>query len=107
MPRLLEENQEWSARRKRNWLSRVSVSGVCTNNLSLEQDLGFWERHRIVDVGIPLRKVGSGDADRVAACGLRVSNLLAWGPRLDDRSSWPEYRELIESAFEQATTMPR
>jgi sugar phosphate isomerase/epimerase len=36
---------------------------------------------------------------------VRVSNLLGWGPRLDDRSSWPEYLERIDSAFEQAITM--
>ena len=84
---------------------RVSVNGICTNRLTLHEDLAFWERHGIVDVGIPLRKLGSGDARRVADAGLRVSNLLAWGPPLDDRSSWPEYRERIESAFEQAAEM--
>jgi sugar phosphate isomerase/epimerase len=84
---------------------RVSVSGICTNQLTLQEDLAFWDRHGIVDVGIPLRKLGDGGAEQVAAAGVRVSNLLGWGPRLDDRSSWPEYLERIDSAFEQAITM--
>ena len=81
------------------------MSGICTNRLTLEEDLAFWGRQGIVDVGIPLRKVGNRDAQRVADAGVRVSNLLAWGPPLEDRSSWPAYHELIELAFEQAATM--
>lgn len=84
---------------------RISVSGICTNRLTLEEDLAFWGRHGMVDVGVPLRKVGAGDARRVADAGVRVSNLLGWGPPLDDRSSWPAYRERIGLAFEQAATM--
>ncbi len=84
---------------------RVSVNGICTNRLTLGEDLAFWHRHGITDVGIPLRKVRDGDAARVAAAGLRVSNLLGWGPPLDEPASWPGYRKLIASAFEDAVTM--
>ena len=74
------------------------MSGICTNRLTLEEDLAFWGRHGIVDVGVPLRKVGNRDAQRVADAGVRVSNLLAWGrhstiaplgPRITSSSSLP------------------
>ena len=81
------------------------MSGICTNKLTLEEDLAFWGHHGIVDVGVPLRKVGDSDARRVADSGVRVSNLLAWGPPLDDRTAWPAYRERIEMAFDHAATM--
>lgn len=84
---------------------RVSVSGICTNRQSLQEDLLFWERHGIDRVGIAYRKLGSGDAQRVADQGLEVTSLLGLGTELDKRDTWQLFRDEMQQMFEDALTM--
>jgi sugar phosphate isomerase/epimerase len=81
---------------------RISVSAICSNRLSLKEDLELWESLGIRTVGIPLRKLGKGDARRIADAGIRVTSLLGYGPRLDDTSTWTSFAADLHEAFENA-----
>lgn len=78
---------------------RISVSEVSSWAWSLDEDLAFYERAGIANVGIAFRKLdATGDpvaaAARVRDSGLRVTNLLVPGPfTLDDPGRWDEQRE--------------
>ncbi len=88
-----------------NVSDRVSVSAICTSRQSLQEDLSFWDRHGIDRVGIAYRKLGRGDAQRIADQGLRVTSLLGLGTELDKRETWQLFRTEIQQMFEDALTM--
>lgn len=81
---------------------RIAVSGICTNRLSLVQDIAFWARHGISDVGIPRRKLTGDGIERLTEAGLRVTSLLGFGPTLTDDSTWPDARDDLLAMFSAA-----
>jgi sugar phosphate isomerase/epimerase len=89
---------------------RISVSAISTWSWSLEEDLAFYRRAGIDQVGVSLRKLdvtGHDEGARlVAEAGLRVTNLLGLGPfTLDDASRWPAQQERLFGALEVAATI--
>jgi sugar phosphate isomerase/epimerase len=86
------------------------VSAISTFHWSLEQDLAFYARHGITDVGISLAKLERHGLDAGAAqvrdSGLRVSNLIGLGPfHLDDPGRWPEHQARLRRALDAARTI--
>lgn len=90
---------------------RISVSEVSTWAWSLEQDLRFYERAGIENVGVAYRKlVAEGDpvdaAHHVVDAGLRVTNLLVPGPfTLDDPAAWTAQRAASERVMDTAAVL--
>jgi sugar phosphate isomerase/epimerase len=89
-------------------LESISVSAVSTWNWSLDEDLAFYEREGIQNVGIAFRKL-EADGDVMAAvrrvndAGLRVTNLLVPGPfELDHPERWHEQRERADLMMDAA-----
>ena len=66
---------------------RLSVSALSSVQWSLDEDLAYWDEAGITNVGVWLEKLDAGDFDanvkKVAAAGLRVTNLVAMGFTLD------------------------
>jgi sugar phosphate isomerase/epimerase len=85
-----------------NALDRLSVSGICTNRLSLEEDLQFWRRHGITTAGIPRRKLSPEGVSLLRESAIRVTSLLGFGPALDDRSTWTVARSQLRRMFSEA-----
>jgi sugar phosphate isomerase/epimerase len=88
-------------------LGRLSVSALSSWNWTLDQDLAFWHQEGIDHVGIWTDKLDGPGWDeavaRVAAAGLRVSNLISAGPfSLDRPARWPEQRERLISMLDAA-----
>ena len=87
--------------------SRVSVSAICSRNWSFDEDLAFYARAGITNVGLAWAKVAEHDSaevvGRVREAGLRVTNLIAIaGHVLDDTSSWPACQALLDNAIDLA-----
>jgi sugar phosphate isomerase/epimerase len=63
---------------------RISVSAISTSSWGLDEDLAFYARAGIDQVGVSLHKLEHRGLERgareVAATGMRVTNLLARGP---------------------------
>jgi sugar phosphate isomerase/epimerase len=78
---------------------RISVSEVSTWQWSVDEDLAFYDRVGIGNVGVAYRKLeATGDpvaaAGRVRDRGLRAANLLVPGPfTLDRPDEWDAQRE--------------
>jgi sugar phosphate isomerase/epimerase len=90
--------------------SRLSVSALSSWNWTLDQDLSFWRESGIDHVGIWTDKLdgpGWNEAvEKVAARGLRVSNLISAGPfSLDRPAKWPEQRERLISMLDAAAVI--
>jgi sugar phosphate isomerase/epimerase len=91
-------------------LPRISVSAISTFHWSLAEDLAFYARHGIADVGISVVKLerhGWADgAARVRDAGLRVTNLIGLGPfQLARPAAWPDQQERLVRALDAATTV--
>ena len=88
---------------------RISVSAISTNTWSQEQDLDFYRRAGITNVGISLRKLEAAGLDaavaRVAAAGLRVTNVLGLGFALTRPADWPAHQERLAAAVDAAATL--
>jgi sugar phosphate isomerase/epimerase len=88
---------------------RISVSAICSNRWSLDEDLAFWEREGIDQVGISLRKLTpdlATNAVRVRDAGVRVVNVLAAGGfTLDDPTQWPQQQERAVALAEACRVM--
>ncbi|MGZ6909339.1 MAG: sugar phosphate isomerase/epimerase family protein [Acidimicrobiia bacterium] len=89
---------------------RVSVSAISTFGWSLEQDLDFYARTGITNVGISVAKLerhGWEDgAARIVDAGLRVTNLIGLGPfHLAAPDRWPAQQERLLRALDVATTV--
>jgi len=65
----------------------------------------MWRRHGVTTVSLPFAKLGPGDAERVAAAGLRVVSVLTLGARLDTEDDWPRYGEELDTLVGAASTM--
>ena len=89
---------------------RISVSAISTWSWPLEDDLAFYRRAGIDQIGVSLRKLDitgyKKGAQLVAGAGLRVTNLLGLGPfTLDDPSQWPAQQTRLLSALDTAETV--
>jgi sugar phosphate isomerase/epimerase len=88
---------------------QLSVSAVCSYRQSLDEDLALWERLGVRRIGLTLAKLEAADiengARRVADAGLDVTNLIAFGPKLTDSSSWPGHVDRLLGAVDAARTM--
>jgi sugar phosphate isomerase/epimerase len=83
----------------------ISVSGACSNGLTLASDLELWARHDVGVVSIPARKLGPGDARRVADAGLDVTSVLILGPSLERRAGWSAFHDELLEVFDAAATL--
>jgi sugar phosphate isomerase/epimerase len=89
---------------------RVCVSAISTFRLPLADDLEFWARHRIANVGVSVAKLEAhGWRDGVARVGaavehgLRVVNLIGLGPfSLAEPSGWDAQRDRLVRALDAA-----
>jgi sugar phosphate isomerase/epimerase len=88
---------------------QLSVSAVCSYRQSLDEDLAMWERLGVRRVGLTLAKLEAADVDkgarRIADAGLDVTNLIAFGPKLSDPSSWSAHVDRLLGAVDAARTM--
>ena len=89
---------------------RISVSAISTSSWDLEEDLAFYAQAGIDHIGVSLLKLerhGLQDgARKVAATGLRVSNLLARGPfTLAQRDGWEPQRRRALAGLDAAVTI--
>jgi sugar phosphate isomerase/epimerase len=89
---------------------RISVSGISTTSWDLDEDLAFYARSGIDQVGVSLLKLerhGLQDgAAKVASSRLRVTNLLARGPfTLADPGGWEAQRRLALTAVGTAAAI--
>jgi sugar phosphate isomerase/epimerase len=88
---------------------RLSVSAICSYRQSLDEDLGLWERLGVQRVGLTLAKLEAADLDkgarRIAEAGLDVTNLIAFGPKLSDATTWPAHVDRLLAAVEAARTV--
>jgi sugar phosphate isomerase/epimerase len=90
--------------------NRISVSAICTFDWSLDEDLAFYAKHGITNVGISLVKLERHGwvegAARVRDAGLRVTNLIGLGPlHLASPEQWPEQRERLMHALDAGVTV--
>ncbi len=86
---------------------RISVSAISTWSWSIEDDLAFYARNGIDQVGISLRKLDVTGYDKgarlVADAGVRVTNLLGLGPfTLSDPGRWPAQQQRLMAALDTA-----
>ena len=85
---------------------RASVSAMSSAAWTLEQDLAFWQRAGITNVGLALRKMEAAGlaaaVDRVVDAGLRVTNLLGLGFDLTDRARWSSHQQRLIDAVDAA-----
>lgn len=92
---------------------RACVSAISTFNLSLTEDLEFWDRHHIGSVGVSVAKLerfgwaeGTELVADAVARGLRVANLIGLGPfNLANPTSWPQQRDRLVRSIETATAV--
>lgn len=92
---------------------RVSVSAICTFGLSLTEQIDFWARHGITNVGVSVAKLeehgwDDGLARVRAACdaGLRVGNLIGLGPfALAHPDQWDAQRERLVRCLDAAEAL--
>jgi sugar phosphate isomerase/epimerase len=89
---------------------RISVSAISTTSWGLDEDLAFYARSGIDQVGVSLLKLqrhGLRDgAAQVAASQLRVTNLLARGPfTLADPSGWEAQRRAALAGLDAAVAI--
>jgi len=86
--------------------SRVSVSAISTWTWGLAEDIAFWRREGISSVGLSLRKLEQAGlaaaAERILDADLGVTNVLALGFDLTDRSCWPKHQARLVAGVEAA-----
>ncbi|HUI49629.1 MAG TPA: sugar phosphate isomerase/epimerase [Acidimicrobiia bacterium] len=92
---------------------RACVSAISTFKLSLPDDVAFWERHGITNVGVSVAKLDAFGweagtqlvADAVGR-GLRVKDLIGLGPfRLSDPRGWEVQRDRLARAIDAAVAL--
>jgi sugar phosphate isomerase/epimerase len=88
---------------------RLSVSAICSYRQTLDEDIALWERLGVRRIGLTLAKleaVGTEKGARqIAEAGLDVTNVLTFGPRLSDPTSWPAHVDRLLGAIEAARIM--
>jgi sugar phosphate isomerase/epimerase len=89
---------------------RVCVSAISSYRNSLPEDLAFWNRHGIDQVGVSVAKLeahgwddGVTRIDAAVARGLRVGNLIGLGPfRLAEPQQWETQRARLLRSIDAA-----
>lgn len=86
---------------------RISVSAISTFGWSLAEDLAFYARSGITNVGMSVAKLErhgwDDDTVRVVDAGLRVTNLIGLGPfHLAHPERWPEQQDRLVRALDVA-----
>jgi len=86
---------------------RISVSGICTFDWSLDEDLAYYARAGIDAVGISVAKLDRAGWDdgvtRVIDAGLRVTNLIGLGPfQLARPDGWSAQQDRLLGALDVA-----
>jgi sugar phosphate isomerase/epimerase len=92
---------------------RACVSAISTFQLSLPDDLAFWERHGVRTVGVSVAKLerfgweeGTRLVSDAVGRGLRVANLIGLGPfDLANPASWPKQQDRLVHAVETASAV--
>jgi sugar phosphate isomerase/epimerase len=86
--------------------SRVSVSAISTWTWSLAEDIAFWQGAGISSVGLALKKLEAAGlpaaVERILEADLSVTNVLALGFDLTDRSCWPVHQARLVAGVEAA-----
>ena len=90
---------------------RVCVSAISSYRNSLTDDLTFWDRHGIDQVGVSVAKLeahgwddGVARIDDAVGRGLRVGNLIGLGPfRLAEPDQWETQRARLLRSIDAAT----
>jgi sugar phosphate isomerase/epimerase len=82
------------------------VSAISTWKWTLAEDLAFWQGAGINSVGLALRKLEAAGlpeaVGRILEADLAVTNVLAIGFDLTDRSCWPEQQARLVAGVEAA-----
>jgi sugar phosphate isomerase/epimerase len=82
------------------------VSAISTWSWSLAEDIAFWQGEAISSVGLALKKLEAAGlsqaVERVLEAELAVSNVLAIGFDLTDRSCWPEQQARLVAGVDAA-----
>jgi sugar phosphate isomerase/epimerase len=86
---------------------RVSLSAISTFEWPLADDLDFYARTGITNVGVSVAKLEQHGWDdgvrRVRDAGLRVTNLIGLGPfHLDTPEQWSDQRARLDRAVDAA-----
>jgi sugar phosphate isomerase/epimerase len=89
---------------------RISVSAISTSSWDLDEDLAFYAQAGIDQVGVSLPKLErhglEAGARKVAATGLRVTNLLARGPfTLAEADGWEAQQRRALAALDAAAVI--
>lgn len=91
---------------------RISVSGISTASWSLDDDFRLYAELGVTAIGVWLRKLDGATgglesaARRVAAEGLRVTNVIGVGPlHLDAPEQWPTHQGRLRAVLDAAATM--
>jgi sugar phosphate isomerase/epimerase len=92
---------------------RACVSAISTFNLSLAEDLAFWQQHHIDTVGVSVAKLerfgweaGTQLVGDAVGRGLRVANLIGLGPfNLARPESWPKQQDRLAHSLDTAAVV--
>jgi sugar phosphate isomerase/epimerase len=88
---------------------RISVSAVCSYKQTLDEDIVLWERLGVRRVGLTLAKLETAGIDngvrRLRDAGVDVTNVIAFGPRLFDRGTWPAHVDRLLAAADAAQSV--
>jgi sugar phosphate isomerase/epimerase len=92
---------------------RSCVSAISTFRLPLDEDVAFWRRHEITNVGVSVAKLeafgwdaGTDIVRRAVDEGLHVRDLIGLGPfHLADPSRWERQRERLTRSIATAATV--
>jgi sugar phosphate isomerase/epimerase len=89
---------------------RISVSAISTSSWNLDEDLAFYAQAGIDQVGVALVKLErhglEAGARKVAATGLRVTNLLARGPfALAEPVGWEAQQRRVLAGLDAAVVI--
>jgi sugar phosphate isomerase/epimerase len=91
-------------------MSRVGVSAISTFQLSLPEDLQFWQRHEIGTVGLSVAKLDAFGWDKgtelIRRAGLDIADLIGLSPfHLARPEQWDARRELLVRALDTAVAV--
>jgi sugar phosphate isomerase/epimerase len=92
---------------------RACVSAISTFNLSLPEDLAFWQQHHIDTVGVSVAKLerfgwdtGTQLVADAVGRGLRIANLIGLGPfNLARPESWPKQQDRLAHSLDTAAAV--
>jgi sugar phosphate isomerase/epimerase len=85
---------------------RISVSAICSYRNTFDEDLALWERLGVRRVGLTVAKLEAAGLDagarQIVNAGLDVTNVIGFGPRLHQPSTWPAHTERMLAALDAA-----